>query len=27
VIAFGVLFVTLLVRPEGIFGEPQMERP
>jgi branched-chain amino acid transport system permease protein len=27
VIAFGVLFVTLVVRPEGIFGEPQMERP
>jgi branched-chain amino acid transport system permease protein len=27
VIAFGVLFLTLPVRPEGIFGEPQMERP
>lgn len=26
-IAFGVLFLTLIVRPEGIFGEPQMERP
>ncbi len=27
VIAFGVLFITLVVRPEGLFGEPQMERP
>ena len=27
VIAFGVLFTVLVVRPQGIFGEPQMERP
>lgn len=27
VIAFGVLFAVLVVRPQGIFGEPQMERP
>ncbi len=27
VIAFGVLFAMLVVRPEGIFGEPQLERP
>lgn len=27
VIAFGILFAMLVVRPEGIFGEPQLERP
>jgi len=27
VIAFGLLFAVLIFRPEGIFGEPQMERP
>lgn len=27
VIAFGILFAVLVVRPEGIFGEPQLERP
>jgi branched-chain amino acid transport system permease protein len=27
VIVFGVLFAVLVLRPEGIFGEPQLERP
>jgi branched-chain amino acid transport system permease protein len=27
VIAFGILFAMLVIRPEGIFGEPQLERP
>ena len=27
VIAFGILFAVLVIRPEGIFGEPQLERP
>ena len=27
VIAFGVLFTVLVMRPQGIFGEPQLERP
>lgn len=27
VIAFGILFAMLVIRPEGLFGEPQLERP
>ena len=27
IIAFGVLFAALVLRPQGIFGEPMLERP